>query len=109
MALAESGSLKSPGRQCARSPACVRLHCSYPDRGDPDVGLCHAAGLISTWNPRLRMRLASLAAARLGFAAGEMIGAEVLVAGAVGQHVVGGRQDRSRHGDSSFLWTTACF
>ena len=42
-------------------------------------------------------------------AADEMIGAEVLVAGAVGQHVVGGRQDQGRHGDSSFLWTTACF
>src|SRR5262245_25298115 len=26
----------------------------------------HAAGLISTWNPRLRMRLTSLAAARVG-------------------------------------------
>src|SRR5262245_2629436 len=31
-----------------------------------DFGLCHAAGLISTWNPRLRMRLASLAGARAG-------------------------------------------
>src|SRR5262245_59961623 len=35
--------------------------------GDPGrAGLCHAAGLISTLNPRLRMRLASLAAAWAG-------------------------------------------
>src|SRR5215469_3801368 len=31
-----------------------------------DHRLCHAAGLISTWKPRLGMRLASLAAVRIG-------------------------------------------
>ena len=35
--------------------------------------------------------------------ASEMIGAEVLVASAVGQHVVDGGQDRGRDGDNSFF------
>jgi hypothetical protein len=40
--------------------------------------------------------------------AGEMVGAEILAAGAVGQHVIGGGQDRGRHGESSFFGTAPC-
>ena len=39
---------------------------------------------------------------------GEMVGAEILVAGAVGQHVVGGGEDRGGDGDNSFFGTTPC-
>src|SRR5262249_61363086 len=42
-------------------------------RNPSQVG--HAAGLISTWNPRLRLRLASLVAARVGLRRGERAGA----------------------------------
>jgi hypothetical protein len=41
--------------------------------------------------------------------AGEMIGAEVLIASAVSQHVVAGRQDRGGYGDNSFFRAAACF
>src|SRR5262245_24867192 len=41
--------------------------------------------------------------------AGEVVAAKILVASAVGQHVVDGGQDRGRDGDSSFFWTAACF
>ena len=41
--------------------------------------------------------------------ADEMIPAEVLVASAIGQHVVGGSQDRGRHGNNSFFGAAACF
>ena len=40
--------------------------------------------------------------------AGEMVGTEILVPGAVGQHVVGGGENRGRHGNRSFLGATAC-
>src|SRR5262249_34042191 len=40
--------------------------------------------------------------------AGEMIGAKVLVASAVSQHMVGSGQDRGRDGESSFLRAAAC-
>jgi hypothetical protein len=43
------------------------LDCRALSRNLRDLGLCHAAGLISTSKPRLRIRLASLAAARAGF------------------------------------------
>src|SRR5215467_2127998 len=41
-----------------------------------------------------------------GIAASEVVGAEVLVTSAVGQHVIGGLQDRCRDRDDGFLWTT---
>jgi hypothetical protein len=40
--------------------------------------------------------------------AGEVIHAEILVAGAVGQHVVGGGEDRRRHGNRSFFGPAPC-
>jgi len=42
-----------------------------------------------------------------GVAAGEVVGAEFLVASAVGEHVVGGREDRGRKGDRCFLGPAA--
>jgi hypothetical protein len=41
--------------------------------------------------------------------AGEMVSADILVASAVGQHMVGGGQDGCRDGDNSFFGATACF
>jgi hypothetical protein len=41
-------------------------------------------------------------------AAGEMIGAKVLVASIFSQHVVGSGQARGRDGDSSFLRAATC-
>ena len=40
--------------------------------------------------------------------ASEVIGAEVLVASAVSQHVIGSGQDRGGDGDSSFLRAATC-
>jgi hypothetical protein len=37
-----------------------------------------------------------------------MIGAEVLVASAVSQHVIGGRQNGGRHGDNRLFRAAAC-
>src|SRR5215472_5848154 len=42
-------------------------------------------------------------------AAGEVLGAEVLVVSAVTQHVVDNRQDRRGHRDGRLLGTAACF
>src|SRR6516165_10440737 len=42
-------------------------------------------------------------------AAGEVLGAEVLVVSAVTQHVVDNRQDRCGHRDGRLLGTAACF
>src|SRR5215510_14680097 len=41
-----------------------------------------------------------------GIAASEVVGAKILVTSAVGQHVIGGLQDRCRDRDDGFLWTT---
>ena len=46
------------------------------------------------------MRLASLAAARAGLPRVQMVGAEILIASAVGQHLVGGGQERGRDDDA---------
>jgi hypothetical protein len=40
---------------------------------------------------------------------GEMVGAEILITSAVGEHVVGGGEDRGGDGDNSFFGAAACF
>ena len=50
----------------ASSPLTFSITVFLLSRNLGDFGLCHAAGLISTSNPRLRIRLASLAAVRAG-------------------------------------------
>ena len=81
---------------------------SHPCSGSRNLrdGLCHAAGLISTLKPRNAR--GELGRGKGWVTAGEVIGTEILVAGAVGQHVVGDGEDRGRHGDSSFFGPAPC-